>query len=136
MRRRRHRMMSEINVVPYIDVTLVLLIIFMVTAPMIVTGSIELPTVGKASAEPPTAIEVIIRKDGSHHLRKREVGAKEQEVAKSQLVEGVRALNPQPDAPIIVLAEREVRYELVAQALAQLQGAGVGRVGLAVRQGG
>jgi biopolymer transport protein TolR len=129
-------MMSEINVVPYIDVTLVLLIIFMVTAPMIVTGSIELPTVGKASAEPPTAIEVIIRKDGSHHLRKREVGAKEQEVAKSQLVEGVRALNPQPDAPIIVLAEREVRYELVAQALAQLQGAGVGRVGLAVRQGG
>ncbi|MEY4013387.1 MAG: hypothetical protein RLZZ290_251 [Pseudomonadota bacterium] len=135
MRRRRHRMMSEINVVPYIDVTLVLLIIFMVTAPMIVTGAIELPTVGKASAEPPTAIEVIIRKDGSHHLRKRETGAKEQEVAKTQLIEGVRALSPQPETPIIVLAEREVRYELVAQALAQLQAAGVGRVGLAVRQG-
>ncbi|MFM1859407.1 MAG: protein TolR [Pseudomonadota bacterium] len=135
MRRRRHRMMSEINVVPYIDVTLVLLIIFMVTAPMIVTGAIDLPTVGKASAEPPTAIEVIIRKDGSHHLRKREAGAKEQEVAKTQLTEGVRALNPQPETPIIVLAEREVRYELVAQALAQLQAAGVGRVGLAVRQG-
>ncbi|MEY3953098.1 MAG: protein TolR [Pseudomonadota bacterium] len=135
MRRRRHRMMSEINVVPYIDVTLVLLIIFMVTAPMIVTGAIELPTVGQASAEPPTAIEVIIRKDGSHHLRKREAGAKEQEVAKSQLAEGVRSLSPQPETPIIVLAEREVRYELVAQALAQLQGAGVGRVGLAVRQG-
>jgi len=136
MRRRRHRMMSEINVVPYIDVTLVLLIIFMVTAPMIVTGSIELPTVGKASAEPPTAIEVIIRRDGSHHLRMRIAGAKEQEVAKSQLVEGVRALKPERDTPIIVLAEREVRYEVVAQALAQLQGAGVGRVGLAVRQGG
>ncbi|MEY3573040.1 MAG: biopolymer transporter ExbD [Burkholderiaceae bacterium] len=135
MRRRRHRMMSEINVVPYIDVTLVLLIIFMVTAPMIVTGAIDLPTVGKTSAEPPTAIEVIIRKDGSHHLRKREAGAKEQEVAKTQLTEGVRALNPQPETPIIVLAEREVRYELVAQALAQLQAAGVGRVGLAVRQG-
>lgn len=128
--------MSEINVVPYIDVTLVLLIIFMVTAPLIVTGSIELPTVGKASAEPPTAIEVIIRKDGSHHLRKREVGAPEREVARSRLVEGIRALDPKPDTPVIVLAEPEVRYELVAQALAQLQAAGVGRVGLAVRQGG
>ena len=62
---RRRRMMSEINVVPYIDVTLVLLIIFMVTAPMIVTGSIDLPRVGQASQAPVAAIDVTIRQDGS-----------------------------------------------------------------------
>lgn len=130
----RRRMMSEINVVPYIDVTLVLLIIFMVTAPMIVTGSIDLPQVGQSAQEPPVAIEVIIRKDGSHHLRRRERGAEEQPVAQAQLAQSVRALAPEPNTPIIVMAEREVRYELVAQALSRLQSAGVGKVGLAVRQ--
>ncbi|MEY3016493.1 MAG: ExbD/TolR family protein [Burkholderiaceae bacterium] len=133
-RGKRRRMMSEINVVPYIDVTLVLLIIFMVTAPMIVTGNIDLPRVGASSADPPTAIEVIIKKDGSHAVRKREQGAKETVVARSQIDETVRSLATQPNTPIIILAEREVIYERVAQVLSQLQAAGLGRVGLAVRQ--
>lgn len=131
---RRRRMVSEINVVPYIDVTLVLLIIFMVTAPMIVTGAIDLPRVGQSAQEPPVAIEVIIRKDGSHSIRRREQGAIEQQVAKAELARSVKGLAPAADTPIIVMAEREVRYELVAQALSSLQSAGVGKVGLAVRQ--
>jgi biopolymer transport protein TolR len=133
-RGKRRRMMSEINVVPYIDVTLVLLIIFMVTAPMIVTGNIDLPRVGAASQDPPTAIEVILKKDGSHAVRKREQGAQEIQVSRAQINETVRSLATQPNTPIILLAEREVLYERVAQVLSQLQSAGLGRVGLAVRQ--
>ncbi|NBT34758.1 MAG: ExbD/TolR family protein [Betaproteobacteria bacterium] len=133
-RGRRRRMMSEINVVPYIDVTLVLLIIFMVTAPMIVTGSIDLPRVGQSAQDPISAIEVIIRKDGSHALRKREQGAQEQPTSKAEMIDRLRQLGPQSGTPIIVMAERDVRYELVAQTLSKLQSAGIGRVGLAVRQ--
>ena len=59
----RRRLMNEINVVPYIDVMLVLLVIFMVTAPMLVTGAVELPTIGKAQQTPVTPIEVQIRAD-------------------------------------------------------------------------
>jgi biopolymer transport protein TolR len=131
---RRRRMMSEINVVPYIDVTLVLLIIFMVTAPMIVTGSIDLPRVGQSAQQPAVAIEVVIRKDGSHAVRKREQGAQEERVTRSELPDAVRRLMKEPGAPVIILAEREVRYDTVVQALNALQADGIGRVGLAVRQ--
>ena len=131
---RRRRMMSDINVVPYIDVTLVLLIIFMVTAPMIVTGAIDLPRVGQSAQQPAVAIEVLIRKDGSHSVRKREQGAAEQKVTRSELPDAVRRLMEAPGAPVIILAERDVRYDTVVQALNMLQSEGIGRVGLAVRQ--
>ncbi len=133
-RHRSRRALSEINVVPYIDVTLVLLIIFMVTAPMIVTGTIDLPRVGQSSKNPVAAIEVTVRRDGSHGVRLRQQGAEETRVSRSELAEAVRALAPQPDSPVIILAEREVPYDAVVQALNSLQKAGLGRVGLAVRQ--
>lgn len=133
-RRGRRRMMSEINVVPYIDVTLVLLIIFMVTAPMIVTGSIDLPRVGQSSQQNVAAVEVIIRKDGSHAVRKREQGAEEKRVTRSELVAAVQAMQADASAPVIILAERDVRYDSVVQALNLLQSQGIARVGLAVRQ--
>ncbi|MFZ9081503.1 MAG: ExbD/TolR family protein [Burkholderiaceae bacterium] len=132
--RRSRRALSEINVVPYIDVTLVLLIIFMVTAPMIVTGTIDLPRVGQSSKNPVAAIEVTVRRDGSHGVRLRQQGAEETRVSRSELAEAVRALAPAPDSPVIILAEREVPYDTVVQALNSLQAAGLGRVGLAVRQ--
>lgn len=127
-------MVAEINVVPYIDVTLVLLIIFMVTAPLIVTGTIDLPRVGAASADPPVAVEVTILRDGTHSVRLRQQGAEAQEVLLSQLAAAVAALKPQPDAPIIIQAEKDVAYDQVVKALDRLQRAGLGRVGLAVRQ--
>jgi biopolymer transport protein TolR len=120
--------------VPYIDVTLVLLIIFMVTAPMIVTGTIDLPRVGQSSKNPVAAIEVTVRRDGSHGVRLRQKGAEETRVSRSELAGAVRALAPAADSPVIILAEREVPYDAVVQALNSLQAAGLGRVGLAVRQ--
>ena len=77
-------MVAEINVVPYIDVTLVLLIIFMVTAPMIVTGTIDLPKVGQASQAPVAAVEITIRQDGSITLRKNTEGEAEKPVIRDQ----------------------------------------------------
>ena len=70
-RRHSRRLMNEINVVPYIDVMLVLLVIFMVTAPLINPGQIELPQVGKTSNPPVQPMEVSIQKDGALSLRDR-----------------------------------------------------------------
>lgn len=131
--RGKRRMMSEINVVPYIDVTLVLLIIFMVTAPMIVTGTIDLPKVGKASQAPVAAIELVIRQDGQITIKKRAEGEKEKPVLRDQLVSEARALGATAETPIIISAEKAVRYEHVVAAMDVLQRAGVGRVGLNVR---
>lgn len=131
--RGKRRMMSEINVVPYIDVTLVLLIIFMVTAPMIVTGTIDLPKVGKASQAPVAAIELVIRQDGQITIKKRVEGEKEKPVLRDQLVSEARALGATAETPIIISAEKAVRYEHVVAAMDVLQRAGVGRVGLNVR---
>ncbi len=132
--RRSRRSLSEINVVPYIDVTLVLLIIFMVTAPMIVTGTIDLPRVGQSSQTPPIAIEVTVQRDGNLVVRLRQVGAEEKKVTRSELVQTVREIASEPATPVIIVAEREIAYDMVVQALNQLQGAGFSRVGLAVRQ--
>lgn len=131
--RGKRRMMSEINVVPYIDVTLVLLIIFMVTAPMIVTGTIDLPKVGKASQAPVAAIELVIRQDGRITIKKRAEGEKEKPVLRDQLVSEAKALGATAETPIIISAEKAVRYEHVVAAMDVLQRAGVGRVGLNVR---
>lgn len=126
-------MMSEINVVPYIDVTLVLLIIFMVTAPMIVTGTIDLPRVGKASQASVAAIEISILRDGQITVKLRTEGAKEKNVTRDQLVAEVRALGATDTTPIIISAERAVRYEHVVGAMDVLNRDGIGKVGLNVR---
>ena len=82
---RKRRLMNEINVVPYIDVMLVLLVIFMVTAPMIQPGSVDLPSVGKSSLPPAAPLEVIIKADTSLALRDRSKGGAEQVVARADL---------------------------------------------------
>lgn len=131
---RRRRMMAEINVVPYIDVTLVLLIIFMVTAPMIVTGTIDLPKVGQASQAPVAAVEVTIRQDGSTSIRRNTEGEKEKTIGREELAQAVKALSPSLDTPVIISAEKAVRYEHVVAAMDVLQRAGHTRVGLNVRK--
>ncbi len=129
---RRRRMMSEINVVPYIDVMLVLLIIFMVTAPMIVTGTIDLPKVRQASPAPVAAVEIVIRQDGSITIRKNAEGEKEKPVPRSELAAAAKALSPATDTPMIISAEKSVRYEHVIGAMKVLQSVGFTRVGLNV----
>ncbi len=131
---RRRRMMSEINVVPYIDVMLVLLIIFMVTAPMIVTGVIDLPRVGQASQAPVAAIEVNIRASGEVSIRRNIQGETERVIAANALAAAVKELSADLGAPVIISAEKSVRYEHVVNAMDSLQKAGYTRVGLNVRK--
>jgi biopolymer transport protein TolR len=129
---RRRRMMSEINVVPYIDVMLVLLIIFMVTAPMIVTGTIELPKVNQASPAAVAGVSVTIRQDGSLTVRKIAEGEREQSVSRDNLAATVRQMVSALDTPVVISAEKSVRYEHVIGAMNALQKAGYRRVGLDV----
>ena len=71
-KRSGRRLMNQINVVPYIDVMLVLLVIFMVTAPLINPGQVELPSIGKTSAPPVAPLEVAVDKNGNLSLRDRQ----------------------------------------------------------------
>jgi biopolymer transport protein TolR len=127
--------MNEINMVPFIDVMLVLLIIFMVSAPLITTGVVDLPTVGKAGARPPSVIEVVVGADGQVTLRKD--SASPQPSTLARLAADVRQQQGgDATMPVVISAERSVRYESVVGVMDVLQKAGVRRVGLSVKQGG
>ena len=134
----RRRSMNEINMVPFIDVMLVLLIIFMVTAPLITTGLVDLPSVGKSQQRPTTVVEIIVGSD--EKLRLRLINATDPQepspVALAQLVARVRdAQKGNADVPVVISADRNVKYESVVKVMDTLQRAGVRRVGLSVKQG-
>jgi biopolymer transport protein TolR len=134
--RRTGTSLSEINIVPFVDVMLVLLVIFMVTAPLIQTASIELPSVGKASQPPAQPLEVTIRADGTLTLRDRARGADEETLAKNELarrIRGAQQRNPAP--PVVIAADKTVRYELVMNVMDELQKQQVARIGLLVQPG-
>jgi biopolymer transport protein TolR len=131
---RSRRLMNEINVVPYIDVMLVLLVIFMVTAPMIQTGSVDLPTVGKSSQPPVAPLEVIIKADSSLALRDRATGGAEQVMTRADLagrIKEAQAANPQQ--AVLIAGDRSVRYEVVLGVMDELQRQQVARIGLLVQ---
>ena len=131
---RRRRSMNEINMVPFIDVMLVLLIIFMVTAPLITTGLVDLPSVGKSQQRPSAVVEVIVGTD--EKLRIRVDRADPSPVAFGQLAARVNTLQAgRADVPVVIAADRQVKYESVVKVMDILQRAGVKRVGLAVKQG-
>jgi biopolymer transport protein TolR len=130
----RRRSMNEINMVPFIDVMLVLLIIFMVTAPLITTGVVDLPSVGKSSQRPATVIEVIVGSDDK--LRVKLEKTEPEAVELRQLVARVKAGQAgNTDTPVIISADKSVKYESVVRVMDTLQRAGVRRVGLSVKQG-
>jgi biopolymer transport protein TolR len=134
---RKRAPMSEINVVPYIDVMLVLLVIFMVTAPLVTPGVVDLPSVGKSSQAPATPLEVIIKEDLSVIVRDRDAkGAVQEErrVAKGELAGIVKAKqSSNPDQPVVISADKSVRYEAVLNVMDELQKQAVRRVGLSVK---
>ncbi len=134
-RRSKNRLMNEINVVPYIDVMLVLLIIFMITAPMINHGQIELPQIGKSLATPVAPLEVIIKADGSLTLRDRAKSATEQKVDRNQLIEAIKQKQAEnADQPVVIAADKSVRYEEVIKVMDILQQNQVQKVGLLAQQ--
>ena len=144
----RRRALAEINVVPYIDVMLVLLIIFMVTAPLITPSLVKLPSVGQASRAPDTVVEVDLKRDQTMSVRLRDPQAKpgapgltEQTVVLDQLPSTVQALaqqagTPVQTMPVLIAADRDVKYDAVMQVLNRLKSSGVERVGLAVQATG
>lgn len=133
-RQRGSRRQNEINVVPYIDVMLVLLIIFMVTAPMITPGVVNLPSVGQATEVPSTPIEIQISEDGSFSIRLRNAGADFQDISKEALLDEVKVLLQQPDTPVVIAADGKIPYEEVMQVMDTLRSNGVTRLALMVNQ--
>ena len=130
---RQRRLKNEINVVPYIDVMLVLLVIFMVTAPMMPTGNIDLPTVGTAATPPAAPIEVSVRDDRSLAIVDRGSNGKEQPITLDQLTDQLLTLQKgNPDTPVLIAGAKNVPYEAVLQVMDQLQRAQIKRVGLLV----
>lgn len=131
----RRRTINEINMVPFIDVMLVLLIIFMVSAPLITTGLVDLPTVGKSQQRPEHVIEVIVGSDENVRLR---VDNKDPQAASLKTL-AAKVLELQAGnatTPVVISADRNVKYEVVVKAMDTLQRAGVQRVGLSVKSGG
>src|SRR5512143_2912937 len=101
--RRPSRTMSQINVVPYIDVMLVLLVIFMVTAPFINPSQVQLPSVSKSSEAPAEPIEVTVRRDGSLMLRDRGRGGLDERISEQELPAAIRRLSrANKDRPVVI----------------------------------
>lgn len=132
-RRRSRKMNNDINVVPYIDVMLVLLVIFMVTAPMITPGLIELPSVGSASEVPVTPVEVQIDENKELSLRLRDNGEEFTSVDKANLVAELESMID-TDTPVLISADGKVPYESVMEIMDKLRDAGINKLGLLVNQ--
>jgi biopolymer transport protein TolR len=130
-RGRGRRTISEINMVPFIDVMLVLLIIFMVTAPLITPSMINLPSVGAAPRLPDRVVQIVIGKDEALSLKS---GDQTQPLKLNALVAAVQqAQAGQTNAAVVISADRDVKYATVVQVMDQLQRAQIQRVGLAVQ---
>ncbi len=135
MRRSKRRLMNEINVVPYIDVMLVLLIIFMITAPLVNSGQIELPQLGKSLKPPVEPMEVIIKADNSLTLRDHALKGTERKVNRIELVEAIKQKQAENnDQPVVIAADKSIRYEEVIKVMDILQKQQVKKVGLLAKQ--
>jgi biopolymer transport protein TolR len=117
--------------VPYIDVMLVLLVIFMVTAPLINPGQVELPQIGKTSDPPMQPLEVQVRSDQSIWIRDRARGAVERRVNRNELLQEIREKQKRtPSQAVVIAADKDVRYEAVLEVMDMLQQNQVSKVGL------
>ena len=141
-RGRGRRTINEINMVPFIDVMLVLLIIFMVTAPLIAPSVIDLPSVGKANKTPDSVIRIVVNKDESLAMSVTQLAGKTgaapsaspAALALTDVTKAVlKAQNGVAATPVVISADRSVKYEIVVKLMDTLQRAGVQRVGLSVQ---
>jgi biopolymer transport protein TolR len=142
---RSSRLMSDINVVPYIDVMLVLLVIFMVTAPLLPPGTIDLPKVGKSNSQPNAFIEVQISAKGDVLLKAMNMTSNpssgsgsaisgEAKIEFSELASSIKKLRGATDVPVVISADKSVKYETVMKAMDELQKENISRVGLMVKK--
>lgn len=131
--RRKHKQMNEINVVPYIDVMLVLLVIFMVTAPLLTEGvKVDLP---KAKAKPIESAESIpfvvhVNATGEYFLNQ---DADRPVELKAIQIKAAATMRSKPTTPFLVRGDSNVNFDAVVQAMVALQAAGVEDIGLVTR---
>ena len=131
---RGRRAINDINMVPFIDVMLVLLIIFMVTAPLISPSVIDVPSVGKASTQPDQVIQVLIDAQEKIELKSTGSTSTQISVTLSSLPQQVMQLQGgNANTPVVISADRGIKYETVVKVMDSLQRAGVQRVGLSVQ---
>ena len=131
--RRPRKSINQINVVPYIDVMLVLLVIFMITAPLITPGEITLPSVGSALTTPVAPMQIQVKRDGSLSLKEGNVSPVR--LDRDELIARIQARQKQaPELAVVISADKDVRYESVVEVLDMLQRNKVSRVGLLARR--
>ena len=137
-RGRGRRTINEINMVPFIDVMLVLLIIFMVTAPLITPSVINLPSVDKANKAPDKPIEIVIKSDDEVQLKKDPAtGSGGASIPFAQIgAAAVKAQAGDVQRPVVISADKKVKYETVVKVMNSLKQAGIERVGLSVQTTG
>ncbi len=132
---RQRRLMNQINVVPYIDVMLVLLVIFMVTAPMIQTGTINVPSAGTVAAPPTEAIVIEVDANGEMALRPT-ASASSRPVSKIEFDRVIReALASNPEQTFLVAADSKLSYQNVIDVLEAARNAGVQKISLQTQSG-
>jgi len=123
-RTRKRRMMNQINVVPYIDVTLVLLVIFMVTAPMTNPGVVELPKVGQAMKQATAPLVLTVKADGSTEIEGKAMRIDE-------LLFAIRTeLQKDTERAVVIAADKNVKYDDVVSLMDKLKQSKVDKVGL------
>ena len=125
--------MSDINMTPLIDVMLVLLVIFMITAPLITPGEITLPSVGSVLTTPVAPMQIQIKRDATLMLK--EGTASPVRVSRDELIARIQARQKQsPEQAVVIAADSDVRYEAVVAVLDMLQRNKVSKVGLLARR--
>ena len=133
---RKRGTMHEINIVPYVDVMLVLLVIFMVTAPLVTPAVIDLPTVDKASAPRVVPLEIFVRADQGLVVRQRDARGgvvNEQALVRAQLPGFIKSLKNKGELSVLIGGDKHARYEPVLQVMDELRRNGVQKVGLQVK---
>ncbi|MFN4064953.1 MAG: ExbD/TolR family protein [Parazoarcus communis] len=130
---RQRRLMNQINVVPYIDVMLVLLVIFMVTAPMVQPGNIEVPSAGPLAAPPSEAMIIEVGKDGSLALRETS-NASARKLTELEFQRALQtAMAAKPEQSFLVRADSSLPYQKVIDVLEAARELGVRKIGLETR---
>ena len=142
MRRRSRRPISDINVVPYLDVMLVLLVIFMVTAPLFNQGVVDLPNAGedtKTRSQKADALEVFYTADGgnsSYHIYDHGRGVETERMNLPRLVQTLKEETLlRPSAPLVISADGVLSYEQVVRLLGRLQSEGFATVAIKIKTG-
>src|SRR5213078_3137887 len=133
---RRRGTMHDINIVPYVDVMLVLLVIFMVTAPLVTPAVIDLPTVDKASAPKVVPIEVVVKADEQLVVRQRDnAGAivMERTVGRGELAAVLKSARGKGEPAVLIGGDKNARYESVLAVMDEIRRQGIQKVGLQVK---